>query len=150
MSEPIKQVDTEKKTGDLKTIVGKGTMIEGKVSIQSSGRIDGVIRGELIATDTVVIGEEGSIAGDIIGETIIIGGKVIGNVYATKRVVLETRSSLKGDLISPKITIAEGTLFNGSCKMMRSKEIVIDKKSHEMRVVDLSPEEPENVRGIHA
>jgi cytoskeletal protein CcmA (bactofilin family) len=141
MNDQNKQIETDKKTGELKTIVGRGTLIEGRVSIQSSGRIDGVIRGELLATDTVVVGEEGSVIGDIIGETIIIGGKVIGNVYATKRVVLETKSSLKGDLISPKVTIAEGTYFNGSCKMVRSKEIVVDKKSHEMKVIDLSPEE---------
>ena len=89
----------------------------------------------------MVIGEGGSVIGDIIAETVIVGGSIEGNVYATNRVVLEANSKLKGDLIAPKVTITEGTLFNGSCKMMRSKEIVVDKKSNEMKVVDLSPEE---------
>lgn len=135
------KVSGESKTGELKTIVGKGTSIEGKVNIQSSGRIDGIIRGELVATNTVVIGEDGSVFGDIISGTVIVGGAIEGNIFATNRVVLEAKASLKGDLVSPKVTISEGTVFNGSCKMMRSKEIVVDKKSNEMKVVDLSPEE---------
>jgi len=131
----------DKKGGDLKTVIGKGTNIDGKITIESSGRIDGVIKGELIASDTIVIGEEGVVIGDVVSETIIIGGKVEGNVYATNRIVLEAKSILTGDLVAPRVTISEGTIFNGSCKMLKSKEIVVDKKSKQMEVVDLSPEE---------
>ena len=141
MNQEKKDISADKQTGELKTIVGVGTTIEGKVNIKSSGRVDGVIKGELVATNTVVVGEGGTVIGDIIAETVIVGGTIEGNVYATNRVVLEAHSSLKGDLIAPRVTITEGTIFNGSCKMMRSKEIVVDKKSNEMKVVDLSPEE---------
>ena len=131
----------DKRSGELRTIIGKGTYIEGKVSIQSSGRVDGVIVGELISTDMVVVGEDGNIKGDVISENVIIGGKVEGNIYATNRIVLESKSIVTGDLISPNVGITEGTVFNGSCKMIKSKEIIIDKKSKKVKAVDLSPEE---------
>ena len=130
-----------KKSGDLKTIIGKGTKIEGKITIESSGRIDGTIKGELVASNTIVIGEEGVVNGDVVSETIIVGGKIVGNIYATNRIVLEPKSTLKGDLVAPRVTISEGSVFNGSCKMLKSKEIVVDKKSSQMKVVDLTPEE---------
>ena len=66
MSDKDRYKEGERKVSGLKTIIGKGTHIEGKVSIQSSGRIDGIIIGELISTETLVIGEDGDIKGDVI------------------------------------------------------------------------------------
>lgn len=130
-----------RKDTSLRTVVGRGTTIEGKVHIQSSGRVDGTIIGELVVSNTVVIGEEGVVEGDVVSEVVIIGGRVKGTVYATERAVLETNSTLIGDLVSPKVVINEGTHFNGSCRMIRSKEIVVDKNSQKLKVVDLSPED---------
>ena len=141
MAEKNNIKEKDKKSGGLRTIIGKGTYIEGKLSIQSSGRIDGIIIGELVSTDTIVIGEDGNIQGDIISKAVIIDGKVEGNIYASNRIVLESKSVVKGDLFSPSVTINEGTIFNGSCKMMKSKEITIDKKTQKTKVIDLSPEE---------
>jgi len=141
MAEKSKIREEGKKGGGLRTIIGKGTYIEGKLSIQSSGRIDGIIIGELVSTDTIVIGEDGNIRGDVISKNVVIDGKVKGNVYAANRIVLESKAVVKGDIFSPSITINEGTVFNGSCKMMKSKEIIIDKKTQKTKVIDLSPEE---------
>jgi len=141
MVEKSKLKDGEKKSGGLRTIIGKGTFIEGKMSIQSSGRIDGIIIGEIISTDTIVVGEDGNIQGDIISDSVVVGGKVLGNIYAVNRIILESKSVVKGDLISPIVSISEGTYFNGSCKMMKSKEIIIDKKSQKAKAIDLTPEE---------
>ncbi len=131
----------ENKSSGLKTIIGKGTYIEGKMSIQSSGRIDGKIVGNLVSTETIVIGEDGDIHGDVISNSVVINGKVYGNIYATNRIILESKSKVKGDLVSPSVIISEGTIFNGSCKMMKSKAIIINKKTQKAEAVDLSPEE---------
>ena len=89
----------------------------------------------------VPIGEDGKIKGDIVADAIIIGGYVEGNVYASQRVVLEAKGILNGDLVAPKVIINEGTRFNGSCNMMKSREIIVDKKSQELKVVEMTPEE---------
>ena len=125
----------------LRTVVGSGTVIDGKIAIRGSGRIDGTVNGEVVVSNTVAIGEEGRIVGDVVADTIIIGGHVVGSVYASDRVVLEANARLEGDLVAPKVVIGEGTHFNGACNMMKSREIIIDKKSKEMRVVELTPEE---------
>ncbi len=133
--------EEDKRSTGLKTIIGKGTHIDGKMSIQSSGRVDGIIAGELVATETIVIGEDGNVQGDVVSNTVIIDGKVEGNVYASERIVLESKSVVKGDLISPSVIISEGSFFNGSCKMMKSKAIIVDVKTKRAEAVDLSPEE---------
>ena len=140
MAEETEPKPRKKDTG-LRTVVGSGTVIDGKLAIRGSGRIDGTVNGEVVVSNTVAIGEEGRIVGDVVADTIIIGGHVEGHVYASDRVVLEANARLQGDLVSPKVVIGEGTRFNGACNMMKSREIIIDKKSKEMRVVELTPEE---------
>jgi cytoskeletal protein CcmA (bactofilin family) len=135
------ELKTRKDDGGLRTVVGSGTTITGKIAIQGSGRIDGSVEGEVVVSDTVAIGADGLITGDVVADAIIISGKVKGNVYASRRVVLEAKAVLIGDLVAPKVVIGEGTRFNGNCNMMKSREIVIDKKSKEMRVVEMTPEE---------
>ena len=55
-----KDMDDFDKSGDLNTIIGKGSVVEGTVKVQSSLRVDGRIKGQVSTTDSLVIGKEGS------------------------------------------------------------------------------------------
>ena len=141
MTRETNDLKGKKPDSGLRTVVGSGTIISGRISIQGSGRIDGAVEGEVIVSDMVAIGEDGKIKGDVVADAIIIGGLVEGNVYASQRIVLESKGVLIGDLVAPKVVINEGTRFNGSCNMMKSREIIVDKKSKELKVVEMTPEE---------
>ena len=47
--------------GAMNTIVGKGTKIEGKMDVTQSIRIDGIFKGTLSATDTLIVGATGEL-----------------------------------------------------------------------------------------
>ena len=51
--------------GDLNTLIGKGTIIEGNITVQHSLRIDGKLVGNLKSSDSIIIGKEGVIQGEI-------------------------------------------------------------------------------------
>ena len=53
------------KSGELNTILGKGTKFEGKINVQHSLRVDGRFEGDIDTTDTLVIGKEGEVIGNI-------------------------------------------------------------------------------------
>ena len=137
----LSRTQKNKKSADIVSIIGADTCIEGNITIESSALIEGTIKGKLIVLNTITIGEEGVINGDVIAETIINAGKIYGNIYASNRIILEPKSILNGDLAAPVVTASEGSVFNGSCVMLNSKEIVMDKKSRELKVVDLTPED---------
>ncbi|MFQ5630819.1 MAG: polymer-forming cytoskeletal protein, partial [bacterium] len=50
-----KEVDEFDRSGDLNTIVGKGTYFEGTVKVQSSIRVDGQIKGRITTSDTLIV-----------------------------------------------------------------------------------------------
>ena len=107
---------------ELNTIIGKGSVINGKVSIQNSIRIEGKIIGEVYSSGTVTIGAKGEVEGNIEAINSIIGGKVKGSVIASDRIVLESNSILIGDLKAVKLTIDEGAMFEGKCCMTDEKD----------------------------
>ena len=99
------------------SLIGKDVTIEGKLSIKQSIRIDGRIKGEVDATDTVTVGGNGDIEGNIKAKNVVIGGKVNGSLNVTGKVTLETSAELRGDLSASRLTIEEGAVFNGRSSM---------------------------------
>ncbi len=110
------------RSGDLNTIIGKNTVIEGNMRIQSSMRIDGRVNGNIHTLDTVVIGKEGSVEGQIQAKNVYLAGLVRGNITASGKVLLESTSKVLGDIKASLLTVDEGAVFDGKCKMKDESE----------------------------
>lgn len=104
-------------SGELSTIIGPDAHFEGKLQLKASARIDGTLVGDLSSQETVTIGPDGKVDGNISAREIIVGGKVTGMLQATAMVVLEEKSELNGDLKSMRLVVQEGARFNGTCQM---------------------------------
>ncbi len=102
--------------GQLNTIVGKGSTLEGTFDINSSLRVDGNIKGKLTVGDSLTVGKEGVIEADIETKKASVAGKIIGTLKASERVVLESSSTLQGDLKTKFLVIEEGAVFLGNCQ----------------------------------
>jgi len=103
--------------GAMNTIIGKGSKLEGKMTVAQSIRIDGSFKGEINATDTLIVGTTGVLSDVSINvKNAIIGGKIKGNITASSKVTLESSSRLEGDLTAKLLVIEEGSLFSGNCK----------------------------------
>ncbi len=103
--------------GNLNTIIGKGSSFEGTLKVQSTLRVDGRIKGNVTTSDSLVIGKDGSIDGEITVRNAIVGGKLKGKLVASGKVVLEANSVFNGELKTTKLVIDEGAVFEGNCSM---------------------------------
>ena len=109
-----RQNDSE---GVMNTIIGKGTKIEGQMEVAQSIRIDGLFKGSVTATDTLIVGTTGELNDvSVKVKNAIIGGKIRGNIIASNKVTLESSSNLEGDLTAKLLVIEEGALFSGNCR----------------------------------
>ncbi|MBN1155184.1 polymer-forming cytoskeletal protein [candidate division KSB1 bacterium] len=107
------------KTGNLNTIIGKGSTFEGTMKVEESLRVDGKIKGTVVTTDSIIIGKEGDIEGDVTAKNVVIGGRVKANVNATGKVVLEARAIFIGEMKTTRLVIDEGAVFDGQCSMRK-------------------------------
>ncbi len=110
-------MDDTNRIGDLNTIIGKGTVIEGTVRVQNSLRLDGKVTGHVLTTDSLIVGKDGEIDGEIRVKNAVVGGFVKGQIFASGKVVLEARSTFNGEVKTAKLAINDGAKFEGHCVM---------------------------------
>lgn len=108
-------------TDSVRSALGKGTVIQGKLSFDTPVRIDGKLGGEVFSTDTLIVGADGRVDAQIKVKNLIVLGTVKGSVVATGRVELQGGSSLEGNISAPSIVIEETANFNGKCEMHRGE-----------------------------
>jgi cytoskeletal protein CcmA (bactofilin family) len=115
---------TNEVEGAMNTIIGKGTRLEGSMEVAQSLRIDGVFKGQLKISDTLIVGTTGELSEVTVqAKNAIIGGIVKGNIVASNKVTLESSSRLEGDLTAKLLVIEEGALFTGNCKSLDKPQV---------------------------
>lgn len=97
----------------LNSVIGPGSIFEGKFYISGSLRIDGKFEGEIKTEDELHVGETGKIKTNINARNVTLAGTMIGNIKAEEEVRLEKSGKLMGDIDSPILHIAPGTVAQG-------------------------------------
>ncbi len=116
--------------------LGGGTKVEGTVRTENSVRIDGALKGKLICKNTLTVGINGVIEGEVQAKNAIIGGKIEGKIKVAEKLVLEAKSKLVGELKANKLIIDEGAVFEGTSNMGVQAEM----KPPEVKTPDLKPD----------
>ena len=130
----LKSVYSEGVKSDEITIISKGVRIEGKVSSAGDIRVDGEIQGDISSKSIVVVGESGQVNGQIIADSITIGGKVSGSVKAKDKLTLEAKANLKGDLFTKILIVEAGAKFDGKSIMEDIKDITDIKSNLQSKI----------------
>ena len=98
------------------TIVS-GTTIKGEIITNGDFRIDGTLIGSIDCKGKIVVGQTGTIEGEIICQNADLSGNIKAQVKVEKLLSLKSSARLTGDIITSKISIEPGATFTGSCKM---------------------------------
>lgn len=107
----------KKKELQISTIIGMSAECNGDFTADGAIRIDGTVNGNVIVTDTVIVGASGCINGDIHAQKVVIGGEVYGNLDVPEKVELTSTARLIGDITTNGLVIDEKAIFQGSCNM---------------------------------
>ena len=101
----------------LLNLIGPGTEIKGDLICEGDIRIDGRVDGTIKVGQRLVIGESGTVNGNIQADNVIIAGVVNGNIKSAQSTILHGKSNVKGDIYTSQIIIESGATFNGRCVM---------------------------------
>lgn len=97
--------------------IGAGTEINGDVSTNSDIRFDGVLTGNLKTRGKVVIGETGTVKGEIECKNSVVEGKVEGKISVAELLTLKSTCSFTGNITTRRLAIEPGAKFSGNCSM---------------------------------
>lgn len=99
------------------TLVGEGTVFEGKIKSEATIRVEGTIIGIIDCTGDVIIGEKGVVKSNISARDVIIAGQVHGDITTKGKIVIAATGQLYGNISTTSFTIYEGGMFHGLSKM---------------------------------
>ena len=103
--------------GDLNALLGKGSQFEGKLLFEGTVRIDGKFSGEIISTDTLIVGEGAEVKANVQVGSLVCLGDFQGDAKATKSIELKSPAKVRGNLTTASVLIERGVFFDGTCKM---------------------------------
>jgi len=110
---------------NISTIIGKDCTFTGTLEVKGTLRVDGKIKGKIIADETVTVGQTGEVEADIETRDLEVAGSVTGNVATSGRMELKTKGKIVGDIKTKNLIIEQGAIFHGSCQMKELKETPI-------------------------
>jgi len=102
-----------KNESQLNSLIGEGSVFDGKFYINGSLQVDGRFEGEIKTEDQLIVGRTGKIKTDIVAKKVIVGGTVIGNIDAEEEVTLLSTGRVLGNIKAPKVNIEEGVVIEG-------------------------------------
>ena len=101
-------------------MLGPSLRFRGELSAQEDLIIQGSVEGSITHTQSLTVGTDGSMKGDIRARVILIDGKVEGDLYATESVTIRATAKVKGNVFAPRVGITEGAFFQGQIEMQPS------------------------------
>ena len=116
-------------------LIGATTAVDGNLTFSGGLRVDGRVRGNVVAADgeagTLVVSEDAHIEGEIRVSHVVINGTVIGSVHATEYVELQPKANVTGDVHYRTLEIQLGAVVQG--------RLVYESEGKSENVVKLKP-----------
>ncbi len=102
---------------DVRVSLGPDAEVTGKLSFATPTRIEGKLKGELRATDLVIIGPQAVVQANVHAQKLIVLGEVRGQVEGATRVEICAGGRLFGDIDTKCLVVQEGATFEGRSRM---------------------------------
>ncbi len=105
-------------SGEWTGFLEHGVKLEGRLESTGTFRIDCASKGTLVSDQTLILGENAVVEGEIEGNYIIIAGRFEGIVRAKGKLELQPTAIVVGEIHTSCLVMEPGALFDGRCHML--------------------------------
>ena len=124
----IKNNNMSNNESPARNIIGNGTVIKGEVESNGDIRIDGKVEGILKSNGKIVLGQNGTIEGEIFCKQADLSGKVHGKLFVEELTSMKSTSRVEGELNTKRLYIEIGAIFTGKCEMGKTETPKVEAK----------------------
>lgn len=101
----------------IENVVGRSCTVHGDLSAEGAFRVDGTIEGSVESKAAVVVGESGTVKGNVRAIEVLVAGKVHGNVVCSGHLEIMATGSIEGDIDAKSLRVETGGVFAGTSHM---------------------------------
>jgi cytoskeletal protein CcmA (bactofilin family) len=102
---------------DVRVSLGPDAEVTGKLSFATPTRIEGKLKGEIRASDLLVVGPQAIVQANVQADKLVVLGEIRGQVLGANRIEICAGGKLYGDVETKALVIHEGATFEGRSKM---------------------------------
>ena len=100
----------------------KNVRLEGTLEASGVLRLDAQMKGNILSSHSLILGEGARIEGQIEANHVAIAGKFDGVIFAKGRVEIQPKGVVTGEIHTPCLVIEPGGIFDGQCHMLTASE----------------------------
>jgi cytoskeletal protein CcmA (bactofilin family) len=119
---------------DVRVSLGPDAEVTGKLSFAVPTRIEGKLKGEVRASDILVIGAQAVVHATVQAENLVVLGEVQGQVTGATRVEICAGGRLLGDVETKCLVIQEGATFEGRSRMGSKPDVAVKRPEPQLGV----------------
>ena len=108
--------------GEFAGFLDKSVRFEGTIEFPGTFRLEAQVKGTIISSQTLMLGEGARVEGQIEGNNVVICGRFDGVIFAKGRVEIQSKGIVTGEIHAPCVVIEPGGSFDGECHMLASTE----------------------------
>ena len=102
--------------GAVETVLGTGAAFEGTISCEGSIKVEGELKGDIKVANSIVVGPNGSVTGDINAGEVVIFGKVTGKIDA-RALEIKSTGEITGEVLVETLITDAGGIMRAKCEM---------------------------------
>jgi cytoskeletal protein CcmA (bactofilin family) len=95
------------------SVVDDRLTIRGEIDTDGTVRVDGRVEGATHRAGTLIVGNGGTVVGNIEAREVLVAGTVEGNVHASGRVEIDSGATVHGEISASAMVLREGAAVHG-------------------------------------
>lgn len=104
--------------GRIDSLIGAGTSIEGCVRFSGGLRVDGEVKGSVLAAETasastLVVSDQARIEGEVSVAHLVLNGTIVGPVKVAGSLEMQPKAKIIGDVTYAAIEMHQGAVIDG-------------------------------------
>ena len=108
---------SQKTKSTIGSLIGADTRINGDIHFKGGLRIDGHVRGNVVADPTegamLVVSENAKVDGEVRGAHLVINGEINGAVFSSELLELQPKARITGDVMYLALEMHGGAIVAG-------------------------------------
>lgn len=115
----------KRERASVETVVGEGSLLEGKIVVADGIRVDGVVTGRLEVGGNLRIGRSGQVVANVVcAKDVVVAGRVEGDVVCEGEVRLESSAVVLGDVSGGTLVVDEGAVLRGIISVGSVEDVI--------------------------
>jgi len=100
----------------ISTFIAEGAVIDGNLKAPAVARIDGQIIGDVNIAEGLILGEKGSIQGNVSTKDMVVYGAITGNINV-ESLEIKSTGKINGEIKTGALLVETGAIYNGTLSM---------------------------------